>query len=124
MARTRSPLHRAAALTLALILALSNGGCFSAHHQRLKAGAPLENAIGLTTRSGRDIPFAMPGATIEHDTLVAVGSAGELRIPTDSVARITKRGFSPARTGILIATSLIVLSAVAVIANCCEPVIP
>src|SRR4051812_32373847 len=106
MARMRSPLHRTSALALALMLALSSGGCFSAHHQRLEADAPLENAIGLTMRSGRDIRFAMPGATIEHDTLVAEGSAGELRIPLDSIARITKHGFSPARTGVLIAASL------------------
>jgi hypothetical protein len=121
MVRTTWRLRRA--LALALMLSLPSAGCFATHHQHLEANASLDDVTGITTRSGRDIPFAMPGATIANDTLVASGPVGPLKVPTDSVARITKRGFSVWRTAVLfVGVSAAALTAL-VVATCC-PAIP
>ena len=80
--------------TVTLLLSLSSAGCYSTHHQRFDPNASLDSLTGITTRSGAEIPFSRPGATIAHDTLFAAGTVGPLKVPTDSVAQVTSHGFS------------------------------
>jgi hypothetical protein len=80
--------------TVTLLLLLSSASCYSTHHQRLDPNASLDSMTGITTRSGAEITFLRPGATIAHDTLFATGTVGPLKVPTDSIARVTSQGFS------------------------------
>lgn len=80
--------------TVTLLLSLSSAGCYSTHHQRLDPNVSLDSVAGITTRSGAEIMFARPGATIAHDTLFATGTVGPLKVPTDSIALVTSQGFS------------------------------
>lgn len=80
--------------TVTLLLSLSSAGCYSTHHQRFDPNASLDSLTGITTRSGAEIPFSRPGATIAHDTLFAAGTVGPLKVPTDSIAQVTRNGFS------------------------------
>jgi hypothetical protein len=115
MVRTTSRFR--SALAVALVLSLPNSGCYAAHYQRLEPNASLDDVTGLTMRSGREIPFAMPGATIEKDTLVASGSVGQVRVPTDSIARVTRHGFSIGRTALLFGGVAAVATAALVLAS-------
>jgi hypothetical protein len=80
--------------TVTLLLSLPSAGCYSTHHQRFDPNASLDSLTGITTRSGTEIPFSRPGATIAHDTLFAAGTVGPLKVPTDSIAQVTRNGFS------------------------------
>ncbi len=80
--------------TVTLLLSLSSAGCYSTHHQRFDPNASLDSLTGITTRSGTEITFSRPGASIAHDTLFASGTVGPLKVPTDSVAQVTSHGFS------------------------------
>jgi hypothetical protein len=68
-------------------------GCFATTHVPLSERADLTKATGVTTQSGNELEFTVYGATIENDTLHAVGRDGALAIPTDSIAQISKRKF-------------------------------
>jgi hypothetical protein len=92
MARSSSYFCRLTTVTL--LLSLSSAGCYSTHHQRFDPNASLDSLTGITTRSGAEIPFSRPGATIAHDTLFAAGTVGPLKVPTDSIAQVTRNGFS------------------------------
>lgn len=59
---------------------------------------PLERITAIRTRSGEEIPFATTGATIRNDTLFAVGRAGPVNIPVDSVAGMETSQLSASRT--------------------------
>jgi hypothetical protein len=96
------PSHIRRTLAVALVIALPSAGCFSPHYQRLERGTSLDDASAIMTRSGLEMQFAVDGATIRNDTLYAKGTAGTLVVPTDSVARIARRGFSPGRTAALV----------------------
>lgn len=113
MERMTIHVERAVAIAL-MMIALSNTGCYAPHYQRLEPGTSLDYASGITTRSGAEIRFAEDGATIRNDTLIARGIEGELKVPTDSVAQVRGRRFSPLRTGAAVAgiatTALIGLS--------------
>jgi hypothetical protein len=52
----------------------------------------------VITRSGDKIEFAVYGATIENDTLHAIGQRAPIAIPTDSIARVSSRKFSWTKT--------------------------
>jgi hypothetical protein len=95
--------------TLSLVISLSSAGCYRTIHQPLKTNSSLDDVTGVTTRSGYEIPFAVPGATIVNDTLFATGTVGAVKIPTDSIARVSRHGFS--QWG-----SLVVLAAAAAVA--------
>jgi hypothetical protein len=84
------------------MIAVPSTGCFSTHHQRLEPGTSLDEASGITTRSGEEIRFAVDGATIMNDTLFARGKSGALKVPTDSVARVASRKFSAWRTAAVV----------------------
>jgi len=77
-------------------------GCYSTHHVPFNGSTGLENATGVTTRSGERLEFMATGATITNDTLHAVTRHDHIAIPTDSIARISVRKFSPLRTGGLV----------------------
>ena len=101
-------------LALLLLLAPSITGCMTTRQ------APFDNNVvgldritGVTTRSGREIRFRLPGASIVSDTLYAVGSQGEVSLPRDSIARVWNRKTSPVRTVGLITVLLVVGVAVA-----------
>jgi hypothetical protein len=92
MARS-SPYFRCLA-TVTFLLSLSSAGCYSTHHRRFDPDASLDSLTGITTRSGTEITFSRPGASIVRDTLFASGTVGPLKVPTDSVAQVTSHGFS------------------------------
>jgi hypothetical protein len=96
-----SHFHRTVAI--ALMIALPNTGCYAPRYQRLEPGTSLDYASGITTRSGKEIRFSVDGATIRNDTLIARGREGEVKVPTDSVAQVRGRRFSPLRTGAVVA---------------------
>ncbi len=85
-------------LALLLLLAPSLAGCMST--QRIPFGntAGLDRVTGVTTRSGREIRFYEPGATITNDTLYAVDRNGQLILPTDSIAQLWKPKLAVGRT--------------------------
>ena len=85
-----------------MLLAPLVAGCFGTQHIPFNESTGLEKATGVTTRSGREIEFMATGATIANDTLHAVTRHDHIAIPTDSIARISVRRFSPLRTGALV----------------------
>lgn len=93
MARMSAHLRRA--VTIALLLSLPSVGCYATHHKRLESNPSLDDATGITTRSGEEILFAKHAARIVDDTLFAIGTVGPVKVPTDSVATVTSHGFSP-----------------------------
>jgi hypothetical protein len=96
-----SPRHSRHSLAIALLLASSIVSCTSLHHRPFERGTDLEDVSGVTTRSGAEIPFAKSSATIKNDTLYALGEHGPLKMPTDSIARVSKRKVSVWRTAAL-----------------------
>ena len=85
-------------LALILVLAPSLAACSSTQRIPFSSTARLDRLTGVTTRSGRDIRFYQPGATITNDTLYAVDRAGQLILPTDSIAQLWKPKLSVGRT--------------------------
>ena len=57
---------------------------------------------------GTEIRFRLPGASIVNDTMYAIGSQGEVSLPTDSVARLWNPKISPVRTVGMITSVLVV----------------
>jgi hypothetical protein len=76
--------------------------CYGTHHVPFNESGGLESATGVTLRSGEEIEFMATGATIANDTLHAVTKHDHIAIPTDSIARISERSFSPLKTGGLV----------------------
>ena len=83
--------------------------------QRIPYGstAKLDHLTGLTTRSGRDVKFYVPGATVTNDTLYAVDRGGQLILPTDSIAELWKPKFAVGRTLALVGGAAVVTAGVA-----------
>jgi hypothetical protein len=86
------------ALALLLLLSAALAGCTTTQRIPFSSTARLDRLIGVTTRSGRDIRFEEPGATITNDTLYAVDRGGQLILPTDSIAQLWKPKISVGRT--------------------------
>jgi hypothetical protein len=118
------PSHLQRALVIPLMVALLNNGCYAPHYQRLEPNTSLDDASGITTRSGEELGFAVDGATITNDTLRARGKVAELKVPTDSVAQVRSRRFSPWRTGALIVGVAAAAFAALVVTTCCSFDIP
>ena len=89
-------------LALFLLLAPSLAGCNTTQRIPFSSTARLDRLTGVTTRSGRDIRFYLPGATVTNDTLYAVDRGGQLILPTDSIAELWKPKLSVGRTLALI----------------------
>lgn len=106
----RSPLGT---LALLIVLAPSIAGCMSTQHIPFNNTAKLDRITGVTTRSGREIPFFEPGASVTNDTLYAVDRRGQLILPTDSIARVWNRKFSAVRTVGLVGGLALVGAAIA-----------
>jgi hypothetical protein len=85
-------------LAIALLLASSTVSCTSLHHQPFDSHAGLDDISGVTTRSGTEVRFAESSASIKKDTLYAIGERGPIQMPTDSIARVSKRKLSVWRT--------------------------
>jgi hypothetical protein len=99
---------------LVLILAPSITGCMTTRQTPFSNNAVGLNRIsGVTTRSGAEIRFRLPGASIVNDTMYAVGPQGEVILPTDSIARVWDRKASPVRTVGLVAGLAVVGIAIA-----------
>ncbi|HLB09558.1 MAG TPA: hypothetical protein VK617_08485 [Gemmatimonadaceae bacterium] len=86
------------ALALLLLLSPALAGCTTTQRIPFSSTARFDRLIGVTTRSGRDIRFYEPGATITNDTLYAVDRGGQLILPTDSIAQLWKPKISVGRT--------------------------
>ena len=89
-------------LALILLLAPSLAACTTTQRIPFSSTARLDRLTGVTTRSGRDIRFYLPGATVTNDTLYAVDRGGQLILPTDSIAELWKPKLSVGRTLALI----------------------
>jgi hypothetical protein len=87
---------------LLLFIVSTSTGCMSTRRIPFNETADLGQASGVTTRSGREIQFADKGASISNDTLYARSRTGTLALPTDSIARLSSRHFSPVRTAGLV----------------------
>jgi hypothetical protein len=79
-------------------LAFSLDACMATQHVALDPQTDLNRASGITTQSGRTISFTTPGASVVNDTLYAAASAGQLIMPTDSIATVSRKKFSATRT--------------------------
>jgi hypothetical protein len=101
-------------LALLLLLAPLVAGCTSTQRIPFSSTARLDRLTGVTTRSGRDIRFYLPGATITNDTLYAVDRGGQLILPTDSIAEVWKPKFAAGRTLALVGGVGVVTLGVAV----------
>jgi hypothetical protein len=105
----RTARRPASTLALLLLLAPSITGCMTTRHTPFNANAvKLDRTTGVTTRSGRDVRFRLPGASIVNDTLYAVGPTGEVSLPTDSIAQLWSSKTSPVRTVGLVTGLLVV----------------
>lgn len=86
-------------LALLLVLAPSITGCMTTRQTYFTNNTVgLDRITGITTRSGREVRFRLPGASIVNDTMYAVGPDGEMILPTDSIAQVWNRHTSTART--------------------------
>jgi len=84
---------------LLLLLAPTITGCMTTRQTPFSDNAVgLSRVTGVTTHSGREIRFRLPGASIVKDTMYAVGSNDEVILPTDSIAKVWDRKTSPVRT--------------------------
>ena len=103
---------------LLLLLAPSIAGCMTTRQTPFNNNAVrLERIIGVTMRSGREIRFWQPGASITNDTLYAVGPQGQLILPTDSIARVWDRKLAPVRTvGLVAGLAVVGIAIVGIIA--------
>lgn len=100
-------------LALVLLLAPSLAACTTTQRIPFSSRAGLDRLTGVTTRSGRDIKFLVPGATITNDTLYAVDRGGQLILPTDSIAQLWKPKFAVGRTLALVGGAAVVTAGVA-----------
>jgi hypothetical protein len=92
-------------------------GCFATQHIPLDGSTRLDEATGVTTRSGDQIEFSATGATMRNDTLHANGIREFVAIPADSVAQISVRKFSATNTaGLAIGVGLVAFLGLALIA--------
>ena len=99
---------------LLLLLAPSIAGCMTTRQAPFSDDVVGLNRItGVTTRSGRESRFRLPGASIVNDTMYAVGSGGEVSLPTDSIGRLSTRRISAVRTAGLVAALAILGIAIA-----------
>ena len=98
---------------LLLLLAPSLTACTTTQRIPYGSTAKLDHLTGLTTRSGRDVKFYVPGATVTNDTLYAVDRGGQLIVPTDSIAELWKPKFSVGRTLALVGGAAVVAAGVA-----------
>jgi hypothetical protein len=80
------------------LLALVSADCYATGHVPIRGKTEFTRATGVTMRSGEEIEFAADGATIENDTLHAIGDHTSIAIPTDSIARVSVRKFSWGKT--------------------------
>lgn len=95
----RTARHPASTIVLLFLLAPSMTGCMTTQRTPFANDANgLKQISGVTTRSGREVRFRLPGASIVNDTMYAVGSGGEVSLPTDSIAQVWNRKTSPVRT--------------------------
>ena len=88
----------AARYVVLLAVAFNVGACMATQHVALDSQTDLHSASGITTHSGRTISFTTRGASVENESLYATTSAGRLIMPTDSIATISRKKFSPIRT--------------------------
>jgi hypothetical protein len=103
-------------LLVLILLAPVIAGCYASKRAPLNERTDLARVDGVTMRSGRKIEFAVNGATIANDTLRAVGKSGTITIPTDSIAAISQRKFSTAKTvGLTAGISAVVFAAFVVL---------
>jgi hypothetical protein len=110
----RSSRRPATRLALVLLLAPTITGCTTTRQTPFNEHAVrLERATGVSMRSGKELRFRLPGASIVKDTMYAVGAKGEIIIPTDSIARVWDRKGSPVRTIALLAGVVVVGAAIA-----------
>jgi hypothetical protein len=79
---------------LIVLLAPLFAGCFATSSAPLRRNTDFTRATGVTMRSGEQIEFLVEGATIENDTLHAVGDHVSIAIPTDSIAKVSVHKFS------------------------------
>src|SRR4051812_13403129 len=86
------PINRLAFLVL---LVPSISGCMTTRHAAFNNGAQLDQITGVSLRSGQEIRFQSPGASITNDTMYALGPKGQLLLPTDSIAQVSNRKVSP-----------------------------
>ena len=95
----RTALRPVSTFAVLLLLAPSISGCMTTQRVPFANDANgLKQISGVTTRSGREVHFRLPGASIVNDTMYAVGSGGEVSLPTDSIAQVWNRKTSPVRT--------------------------
>jgi len=103
---------------LVLLLAPSIAGCMTTRKTAfLNENAGLDRITGVTMRSGREIKFFQPGASISSDTMYALGREGQMLLPTDSIAGVSVRKVSAGRTIGLVAAMAVVGIAIAAVAS-------
>ena len=115
---TQSFARSAGRCLVLLAVAFSVDACMATQHVALDRQTDLNRASGITTQSGRTIAFTRAGASIVNDTLYAAVSTGQLIMPTDSVATVSRKKFSTPRTlglvgGVMTGVMLIALIGVA-----------
>lgn len=105
---------------LAVVLATASmlTGCMGTQHVPFTATSDLNQATGITTRSGREIEFVRTGAWISNDTLYAAVLTGLVAYPTDSIARLSRDHFSAGRTaGLIVAIGAGLFAALLVVVS-------
>jgi hypothetical protein len=86
-------------LALLLLLAPSIAGCVTTQRTPFpNEDVRLDRITGVTMRSGREIKFSQPGASISNDTMYALGRGGQMLLPVDSVSRVSLRKVATGRS--------------------------
>ena len=110
----RTALRPVSTFAVLLLLAPSISGCMATQQTYFtNKTVGLDRVTGITTRSGKEIRFRLPGASIVNDTMYAVGANGEMILPTDSIAQVWNQHTSAARTVGLVAGLALVGIAIA-----------
>jgi hypothetical protein len=116
----RTARHPLGTLVLLILLVPSITGCATTRLTPFDSNlAGMDHITGVTMHSGQKIRFAHPGASITNDTMYAVASQGQVLLPTDSIAQVWNRKFSPVRTaglvgGVAVAAIGVLVAAVAI----------
>jgi len=115
---TRSHSRSRRSFAIVLFFAWSSASCTTLRHRSYSEGTQIVDADGVTTRSGNEVLFARSSASIKNDTLYALGESGPLKMPTDSIARVSKRKVSVWRSaalaggiGVVALSALVLLAA-------------
>jgi hypothetical protein len=111
-------IRRPASVLLLLALMPSLTGCMTTRQTTFNSGTVgLDRITGVTMRSGQEIRFREPGASVANDSMYALGPGGRIVLPSDSIALVWQRKTSTGRSiGLVAGVAFVGATLVSIIA--------